>query len=90
MTIVAKYIVGGIAMLAVVGAVTFRHHSPVCPDDFTTAEEQTAAMVAWENRFFDNNPDGTLSDMAEARHQFYIDNHCSAALERYEWAKKNM
>lgn len=44
-------------------------------------------MVAWENKYFDDHPDGTLSTMAEARHQFYVDNHCTAALQRYEDAK---
>jgi hypothetical protein len=59
----------------------------LCPDDYATADDQTAGMVAWENHFFDQHPDASLTDMAEARHQFYIDHNCTAALQRYNEAK---
>ena len=62
-----------------------------CPDDYSNDDagsaEYLAAMDKWTNDFYDAHPGATLSDWAEARHQFYISNHCAAALERYEQAK---
>lgn len=62
-----------------------------CPDDYGTDDagsaEYLAATDKWTNDFFDSHPDASLKDWGEARHQFWIDNHCTAALERYEQAK---
>ena len=77
----------------VVGIVGFRamHPIPMCPDDYGTdnagSAEYIAATDKWTNDFFDSHPDASLKDWGEARHQFWIDNHCTAALESYEQAK---
>ena len=63
------------------------NQQPICPDDYATAEEQTAAMGKWENEFFDSHQEALLMEMAQARLQFYKDNNCTAALQRYEDAK---
>ncbi len=58
-----------------------------CPDDFATSEESTAAMNAWTNSYFDTHLDASMGDWARARRQFYVDNHCIAALERVQQAE---
>lgn len=67
------------------------HKSPICPDDYATDDAGSAeyleATDKWTNEFFDVNPDATMSDWAEARHQFWIVNRCTKALERYDQAK---
>jgi hypothetical protein len=57
------------------------------PDDYATAEEETAAIDSWTNSFYDSHPGSTLRQWADARHQFWIDHNCRAALQRYEQAK---
>lgn len=84
-----------LSVLAVValtgGAFFIMHHEPVCPDDFGTDDAGSAQYLAatdkWTNDFFDSHPDATMTDWAEARHQFYIDHHCVESLKRYEEAK---
>ena len=89
MIFTAKYILGAVATLSIaVGAISASDSNPVCPDDFGTDDAGSAQYLAstdrWTNDFFDKNPDASLTDWANARHQFWIDNHCTAALERYE------
>lgn len=86
-----------ISMLAVLlagGYFLYSHSSSIsakCPDDYGTDDagsaEYLAAMDKWTNDFYDAHPGATLSDWAAARHQFWVDNHCTAALQRYEDAK---
>src|SRR6185369_16523543 len=63
----------------------------MCPDDFGTDDAGSAAYTAsvdgWTNAFFDSHPDASMTDWAEARHQYWIDNHCTAALQSYEDVK---
>ncbi|MFA6076563.1 MAG: hypothetical protein WC735_00635 [Candidatus Paceibacterota bacterium] len=58
-----------------------------CPDDYATSEEQLTAMNSWTNNFYDTHPGATLSDWSKARYQFWIDNKCIKAIERYNEAK---
>lgn len=62
-----------------------------CPDDYGTDDagsaEYLAATNKWTNDFFDARPDASLREWADARYQFWIDNHCTAALKSYEDAK---
>lgn len=64
-----------------------------CPDDYGTDDAGSAdylvSMDKWTNEFYDTHPGATLADWASARHQFWIDNNCTAALKRYEEAKIN-
>ncbi|MEK7606269.1 MAG: hypothetical protein AAB458_01595 [Patescibacteria group bacterium] len=66
-------------------------HRAVCPDAYGQDDAGSAAYLAstdkWTNDFFDHHPDADMTDWAQARRQFWIDNHCTAALERYEQAK---
>ena len=64
-----------------------------CPDDYATDDagsaEYLASMDKWTNDFYDAHPGSSLSEWATARHQFWVDNDCTLALQRYEQAKNN-
>ncbi len=66
--------------------------SSICPEDYPDTdvglEAKTNAMDKWLNDFYDKNPGASLSEMAKARYQFYMDNNCFATLERYFEAKE--
>ena len=83
-------LIAGIALI-VIASVAFGGHKPVCPEDFGTDDAGSAQYLAatdkWTNDFFDANPDATLKEWGEARHQFWVDNHCLATLKSYEEAK---
>jgi len=63
-----------------------------CPEDYPDTDvgfkAKTTAMDDWLNDFYDKNPGASLSEMAKARYQFYMDNNCSDTLERYFEAKE--
>ena len=86
--IATKYIVGIVMALTLTTIIsTGQHNSPVCPDDFATGEEQVVATNAWTNSYFDGHPDANLTDWANARRAFYVENHCTASLQRIEDAE---
>lgn len=60
-----------------------------CPDyyDRTTESgmaEYKTATDKFTNDFFDTHPGATLSDWSKARYQFWVNNDCVAALQRYK------
>jgi hypothetical protein len=59
-----------------------------CPDEYANDDagsaEYLASMDSWTNNFYDLHPNATLSDWSAARHQFYVDNNCTLALQRYQ------
>lgn len=65
------------------------HHPSIakCPDDFPQGDAGEAAQLAaidkWTNDYYDAHPGASLSDWSAARYQFWVDNNCSAALQRY-------
>src|SRR3989344_399805 len=82
-----------VVIIAIFYSVTYLHSvAPKCPDDYATdnagSAEYLAAMDKWTNDFYDVYPGATLSEWAAARHQFYVDNNCTAALQRYETARE--
>lgn len=70
---------------------TQNHIHQKCPEEYASTDagdaERLASMDKWTNDFYDANPGSTLSQWAEARHQFYIENNCTVALQRYDAAK---
>ncbi|MBU6415102.1 hypothetical protein KGQ34_02585 [Patescibacteria group bacterium] len=62
-----------------------------CPDDFANDDageaEYLAAINKWTNNFYDSHPGASLGDWGRARHQFWVENNCTAALQRYQEAK---
>ena len=89
-----KYrIILGLFLIVVLSAFIFFMHKKLalsftptaaflCPDDYKTSDEATSAMNAWMNNFYDAHPDATITDLSNARYQFYIDHNCTAALAR--------
>lgn len=55
-----------------------------CPQDYENSDEKIAAFEKWTNDFYDKNPNASLGDFSEARKDFYIQNNCKEALQRYE------
>ncbi len=79
-------------------AIFYFYKSPLseqarCPDDYATDDagsaEYLASMDKWTNDFYDAHPEASLSDWANARKQFWVNNNCTPALQRYEQAKNN-
>ncbi len=62
-----------------------------CPDEYSTdaagTAESNTAFYKWTNDFYDNYPQATVADWSKARVQFWVDNDCKAALQRYKEAK---
>lgn len=62
-----------------------------CPDDYPDTDaglnEKMADMNKWTNDFYDNHPGATLGDWNKARYQYWVDNKCTKAIERYNEAK---
>lgn len=62
-----------------------------CPDDYPDTDvglaEKMADMDRWTNSFYNTHPNATLSDWSKARYQYWIDNDCKEALERYKEVK---
>lgn len=56
----------------------------VCPDDYASFEESSAAFDEWLIAYLETNPQASVPQMTEARKQFYIENNCTSALERFE------
>lgn len=56
----------------------------MCPDDFTSFEESSKAFDKWLVSFLERNPNSSISEMVDARKQFYIKNGCHAAIERFK------
>ncbi len=92
------FAIGGVLIGAALGGYALSHFvAPkadfkaadnfLCPDDYATAEEATAGMVAWENNFFNQHPGADTTDMVNGRLDFYHQHNCIAALQRYEQAK---
>lgn len=58
-----------------------------CPEDYPETEtdlaERKIATDKWIKNFYATNPDASLSDFSRARYNFYMDNDCSATLEKY-------
>jgi hypothetical protein len=62
-----------------------------CPEDYADTDtglaEKIADMDKWTNNFYDSNPKAMLSDWSKARYEYWINNNCKEALERYEEVK---
>lgn len=67
------------------------HIKEKCPDDYGTSTAETTQyeedFTLWTNNFYDTHPGATLGDWNKARYQFWIDNGCTEAIQRYYEAK---
>ncbi len=63
-----------------------------CPNDYSNNDagydQQVADIDKWTNSFYDKNPGATLTDWSKARYQYWVDNGCTEAIERYNQAKE--
>ena len=73
------------------GVIIDRFPVPVCPDDYPDNDAGSDAYLAdtnrWTNEYFDANPGSDMGGWAQARKQFWVDNDCTEALQRYEESK---
>jgi hypothetical protein len=86
-----------ILIILIALAILYFHYGPAlnklskCPDNYADTDagfnEKMADMNKWTNDFYDNHPSATLGDWNKARYQFWVDNKCTKALERYNQAK---
>ena len=86
-----------IVIVIIVCTILYFYYGPapnklsMCPDDYADTDaglnEKMADMNKWTNDFYDNHPGATLGDWNKARYQFWMDNNCVKALERYNEAK---
>lgn len=82
---IKKWSAVAVVLLLVIGIGAYLLISkPVCPDDYATFEESSAAFDEWLVAYLETSPQASVPEMTEARKQFYIENNCSAALERFE------
>jgi len=91
----ALYISISVTLIAL--AILYLHYGSAlkklskCPDDYPDTDaglnEKMVDMNKWTNDFYDNHPGSTLGDWNKARYQFWVDNKCTKAIERYNQAK---
>lgn len=59
-----------------------------CPEDYTNDDAGSAQKLAdldkWTGDFYDAHPGATLTDWSLARHQYWVDNKCTKALQAYQ------
>lgn len=92
-----KIIYISISVIFITLAISYFYYGPApnklsrCPDDYpdtdTGFNEKMADMNKWTNDFYNRNPGATLGDWNKARYQFWVDNKCTKAIERYNQAK---
>lgn len=92
-----KIIYISIPVIFIALAILYIYYGPapnslsMCPDDYADTDagfnEKMADMNKWTNQFYDNHPGATLGDWNKARYQYWIDNRCTKAIERYNESK---
>jgi hypothetical protein len=62
-----------------------------CPNEYgidtTGSTQYQEDFDLWTNNFYDTHPGATLGDWNKARYQFWVDNDCTEAIQRYYEAK---
>src|SRR3990167_8396894 len=53
-----------------------------CPDEYANSQDRIKAFDMFVSAFFEINPGATYADLAQARHDFYVEFNCTEALER--------
>ncbi len=76
------------AVLVLFTWLAYEPSGPMCPGDFKTFEESAEAFDEWLVAYLEAHNDASMSDVSVARKQFYIDNNCTEALERFERGEK--
>lgn len=82
-----------IIVLVFISTILYFHYNlnthQKCPDEYANKDsnEYQKDLDKWTNQFYDTHPSATLSDWNKARYQFWVDNDCKEALQRYKEAK---
>ncbi len=70
----------------------FLQSVPMCPEDYPNTDngfdKQMSDLEGWTGDFYDDHPNASLSEWAEARLQFYRENNCIITLKRYNDMKE--
>lgn len=53
-----------------------------CPDEYQNSEDRIKGFDMFVSAFFEINPGATYADLAQARHEFYVEFNCTEALKR--------
>src|SRR3989338_10535359 len=92
-----KYIyIAGFVILALAGSIYFipklQNEPPQlsdeqfsalrCPDEYANSRDKIKAFDMFVSAFFEINPGATYADLAQARHDFYVEFNCTKALKR--------
>ncbi|MCX6717763.1 MAG: hypothetical protein NTU76_03775 [Candidatus Taylorbacteria bacterium] len=90
-TITLLVILGILCIVFFINKTSEKPHIQKCPDEYgTTTAETTQYQIdfdKWTNNFYDSHHGATLSDWSKARYQFWIENGCTEAIQRYNEAK---
>ncbi len=87
-----KFLVPAIGVAVLVGVLFFtKNDSPtgalLCPSGYPTTEAATASFQAFSDNYYAEHPGASVSDMLEARIDFYVSHHCTQELEAYRQAQ---
>lgn len=89
------FLVGGLIFVCIFFIVYLSYKGNIyqkCPDEYgdddASINKKLVDFDNWTKEFFDNHLDASLSDLSMARYDFYVKNNCTAAIRRYEDAKK--
>src|SRR3989344_7787238 len=53
-----------------------------CPDTYANSQDRIKGFDMFVSAFFEINPGATYADLAQARHEFYVEYNCTEALKR--------
>lgn len=74
-----------VALIAVLtGLYFYSTRQTICPEDFANPNEKIAAFDAWTKDFYARNPNASETELANARIEFYQQNHCQESLKRVQ------
>jgi len=54
-----------------------------CPHEYSDPNERAAAFKTFVDNYYDKKPNASLSELLDARKQFWVDNNCQEELKKY-------
>mgnify|MGYP001615060836 FL=1 len=54
-----------------------------CPHEYSNSDERTAAFKIFVDTYYDKYPDASISELMDARRQFWVDHNCQEELKEY-------
>ncbi len=69
----------------------FYHYTPKsdltnlkCPHEYSNSDERLSTFKTFVDSYYDKNPNASISELMDARKQFWIDNNCQEELKGYD------